>query len=131
MQVLEQMGCEMVRDMDLVRNLLLQMESDPQLDGSHWVRFKPEGVCAEYPPREVNYHLSLLIEAGFIRGQCGIDEMPAVSRLTWSGHEFLADIRDPDIWDKTKARAKGLTSIGLAFIWEVAKAEIRQKLGLP
>jgi hypothetical protein len=131
MQVFEQIGCEMVRDMDLVRNLLLQMESDPQLDGSHWVRFKPEGACREYPPKEINYHLTLLIDAGFVRGQYGVDDTPAVSRLTWSGHEFLADIHDPDIWDKTKARAKGLTSIGLAFIWEVAKAEIRQKLGLP
>jgi len=43
----------------------------------------------------------------------------------------LDDIRDPDIWQKTKERAKGLISVGLTLIWEIAKAEIKTKLGLP
>lgn len=57
--------------------------------------------------------------------------MIIVTALTWKGHEFLDDIRDPDIWQKTKERAGSLASVGIAFVWEIAKAEIKTKLGLP
>lgn len=56
--------------------------------------------------------------------------MPVVNKLTWQGHELLDDIRDPDIWNKTKERAKVLSGVGVAFVWEIAKAEIKKKLGL-
>jgi hypothetical protein len=51
--------------------------------------------------------------------------------LTWKGHEFLDDIRDPGVWQKTKERTKGVASVGVGFLWEIAKAEVRAKLGLP
>ena len=35
------------------------------------------------------------------------------------------------IWGKTKERAKTVASVGLSFLWEIAKAEIKTKLGLP
>ena len=131
MQVYECREITMQRDMDLVRDLLLRLEADPLLDGTRWICLEPSelgfgGRSAE----EVGYHLTLLIEAGFIDGQVGIESLPILRRLTWQGHEFLDSIRDPDIWAKTKERTKGLTSVGLAFIWEIAKAEIRTKLGL-
>ena len=79
---------------------------------------------------EVAYHVTMLVEDGFVKGNVA-GEMPVISKLTWQGHEFLDDIRDQDIWDKTKERAKGLASVGLTLIWEIAKAEIKMKLGLP
>jgi hypothetical protein len=51
-------------------------------------------------------------------------------RLTWKGPEFLDDIREPEIWISTKARSRGIASIGIGFVWEVAKAEVKAKLGL-
>jgi hypothetical protein len=41
------------------------------------------------------------------------------------------DIRDDTIWGKTKERTRGLARIGIELIWELAKAEIKAKLGLP
>lgn len=127
--------CEMKRDMDLVRELLLGIEADTRLDGTRW--FQPDtqdnlGVIgiSGHSREEVAYHLVILIEAGYVRGTLTM-EMPQISKLTWAGHEFLDDIKDPGIWSKTKERLKGLPSVGVSVIAEIAKAEIKKHLGLP
>jgi hypothetical protein len=59
----------------------------------------------------------MLVEAGFLAGnmkQAGIGEI-VISKLTCNGHEFLDDIRDPEIWHKTKERAKAVTGVGLSL----------------
>lgn len=80
----------------------------------------------------------LLHEAGFIEGVAfhplGAESEFAVHRLTWSGHEFLDSVRDPEIWRRTKAGARSVGSIGAEVMWQVAKAYGKQlakeKLGL-
>ena len=42
----------------------------------------------------------------------------------------MNDVRDPVIWGTTKERAKVVASVGLNFVWEIAKAEIKTKLFL-
>ena len=71
----------------------------------------------------------MLVEAGYVTGQATMDA-PFVSKLTWQGHELLDDIRDPDIWAKTKEKAKAVAGIGIALMWELAKGELKKKLGL-
>jgi len=51
--------------------------------------------------------------------------------MTWNGHEFLDDIKDTGVWESTKARIAGLPGVAIAVIAEIAKAEIKKKLGLP
>jgi len=79
-------------------------------------------------------HLKLIEEAGFTKSMV-VNlhgwRLPQDIELTWEGHQFLEDIRDPDIWGKTKERAKGVANMGVGFLWEIAKAEIKTKLGLP
>jgi hypothetical protein len=121
----------MLRNMDLIRELLFEIERDPRYDGRSWIRLEQSDVeQLGHSYEEVAYHLNLLVEAGYLRGD-GIRGMPSISRLTWQGHEFLADITDPDIWDKTKERLHGLAGVGIAIFSEVAKAEIKKRLGLP
>jgi hypothetical protein len=120
--------------MDLMRDLLLHIEQDTRLDGMRFIGFEPSELGApDRSPEELGYHLAMLIEEGFVDGLGRIDiqTLPAIRKLTWKGHEFLDDIRDPDIWSKTKERAKGIGSVGVQFIWEIAKAEIKKRLGLP
>jgi hypothetical protein len=134
MQVRESKSVPMKCDMDLIRDLLLHVESDPLFDGRRWVSpdtpadFDPSG---NHSMEEINYHLDLLIEAGFLKGKPGASfHAPLINRLTWDGHEFLNDIRDQDIWSKTKKRLEGLQSVALGIVAEVAKAEIKKRLGL-
>jgi len=134
MQILEyQERLEMKRDMDLIRDLLLEVEGNPLYDGTKWVHpVNPSELNIKNHSREeVGYHLTMLIEEGFIKGKSGMETIPVINKLTWKGHELLDDIRDQQIWAQTKKRTEGLASVGIQFIWEIAKAEIRNKLGLP
>jgi hypothetical protein len=121
----------MERDMDLIRHLLLFVEKDSLFDGRAMISPEiPSDFGADhYSLDQVAYHVGLLIEAGLLKGAVG-PVAPYVSRLTWQGHEFLDDIRDQAIWAKTKERIQGLSSVALSIVGEIAKAEIKKKLGL-
>jgi hypothetical protein len=123
----------MKRDMDLIREILLRIESDPEFDGTRWVT--PSEPSDLMPTNclmdELNYHLELLIEAGFLTGESRSGYgSPTINRLTWKGHEFLDNVRDNEIWRGTKERLKGLPSVAINIVAELAKAEIKKKLGL-
>jgi Hypothetical protein (DUF2513) len=129
MRVVEFRRVQVERDMDLIREILLRIDADPTLNGTTYKAFEAsdfEGHSQE----EIVYHIDLLLEANLVIGIRDRDNT-AISRLTWWGHEFIADTRDPDIWEKVKARTKGLANVGLALILEVAKAEIRKTMHLP
>jgi hypothetical protein len=134
MQVFECQESIVKRDMDLIRDILLKLDGDERLHGMIWVRFEtPEELgLKNHSVEEVAYHLHMLIEEGFVKGDLKLSKiMPLINKITWKGHELIDDIRDDTIWGKTKERTKNLSSVGIALIWEIAKAEIRQKLGLP
>jgi hypothetical protein len=137
MQVCPVITDHMQRDMDLIRDLLLGIEADTRLDGTQWIFPDEEfnlgviGLSKQHSREEIAFHLAMLIEAGFVKGRAGIMGDVAISKLTWQGHEFLDDIRDPGIWGKTKERLRGLPSVAIGVIGEIAKAEVRKHLGLP
>lgn len=123
--LLNDQNCEMQRDMDLIRDLLLKVESDPMCDGRHYVNVEMPGRSIE----EVDYHLALLMRAGYLTGNQTLSTI-SISSLTWEGHEFLDNIKDPGIWSKTKERAKGIPGVALKVLAEIATSEIRKHLGL-
>jgi hypothetical protein len=119
----------MKRDMDLIRAVLVSLEAVTE---NSYLDNPPEELGLQgHSFEEVAYHLKLLIDAGFLDGSQDMSGGFAIKKITWNGHEFLDDTRDPDIWSKAKERAKGVANVGIGFIWEIAKAEIRTKLGLP
>lgn len=123
----------MKRDMDLIRTILLRIEADETLSGSFQAVNAATFGITDHTDIDVIYHLVLLVEAGFLEGNIKLARTGqiVISKLTWDGHEFLDDIRDPEIWQKAKERAKSVASVGLGFLWEIAKAEVKAKLGLP
>jgi hypothetical protein len=89
----------MKRDMDLVREVLLKVEELP-FDG----RFHDIALGGRNEA-EINYHILLLHEAGFIEAMdvsnlAGSCWKPI--RLTYSGHEFLDAARSETVWRKAK-----------------------------
>jgi Hypothetical protein (DUF2513) len=117
------------RDMDLIRDILLRVDDDPRLDGTHFVAFDKLDDFPGHSVQEVTYHADLLFEAGLVKGSSG-SEVPLISKLTWDGHEFVANTRDPGIWAKVKERTHGLVGIGIGVLSAIAEAEIKKKLGL-
>ena len=124
----------MKRDMDLIRNLLIGIEKDTDLDGKHELHLeRPEELgISGHSMQEVAYNLGLLIQAGFVDGGVAYlgDALIAIRSLTWEGHEFLDNIRDPGIWVKTKERISGLSGVGLTVVAAIAQAELKKHFGL-
>lgn len=128
----------MKRDMDLIRELLLRLESLPVRPGGVvLISGRDQELAVEgRSPDEVDYHLSLIKEASFIEcpGSGSLDGRISFRRLTWHGHEFLDAIRDPEIWRKTKDSAKKAGSTAIDFMWsvakDIAKAELKRHIGI-
>ena len=116
--------------MDLVREILLKVEADPEIDGSKWKTFDSSDFPG-HSKAEIAYHITLLMEAKFVQGDPYSKKLgPPIYRLTWEGHEFIGSTSDPDIWARIKERTKGIPDIAISVMWELAKAELKKKLGL-
>lgn len=119
----------MNRDMDLIRHLLLWVESDHKHE-------LPKTVSREV----VSYHAQLLIDAGFAEGVVALKSYRGqrtpgdfhIDRLTWSGHDFLDAARNDTIWRKAKDK---IIATGSAWSFDVLKALLthyaKANLGIP
>jgi len=121
----------MKRDLDLLREQLLQIEALDLGDGDDL-----ELDQKATPDRVFREHLRLLKEAGFIEALEVPDTEDASThylptRLTFEGHEYLDAVRDPEVWKKTKSIVGTAGGAGIAFVWEIAKTETKRRLGLP
>lgn len=100
----------MKRDMDLVRQLLIEIEQDAE-----W----PGGKCVATEDASKSYHLHLLIHAGLIEGEeiqvlGGAPPHFLITGLSWQGHEFLAATADQDRGSRFKKSA-GTTLSSIPF----------------
>ena len=111
----------MRRDSDLIRAILLAVESDERCD----VLIIPK--LPDYSDEALDFHTRLLVERGFLatyfpdraRGQPW-----ACIRLTWEGYDFLDNIRDPAVWRKVKHSAVKVGSWSIETLAAIAKALI-------
>jgi hypothetical protein len=128
----------MTRDMGVVRELLLKMETMP-LPPSGFALLSgrtPELAVEGYSPEEIDYHLSLIREAGFIDSPgtqlAGVGV--TFRRLSWKGHEFLDTVRNPEVWRETKSGIAKIGGASAELVWEIAKGFVKhlakEKLGI-
>lgn len=110
----------MKRDMDLIRQILLDLEADA------------ETAPGTYDQRTIDYHKALLVDAGLVKGRPyyeGGDYKALVEHLAWDGHEFLDAARDERGWKavmKKVGESAGTTSIAViqAMLVEFAKTRL-------
>lgn len=116
----------MKRDMNLIRDLLLEIEANDDGSGRD-VKIATDG----HSQQELTEHLFMLYEAGFIEG---IDashmqgRVLLVQRLTWHGHEFLEVIRDQSIWEKTQDGMKQAGGFSIDLAKALAKGFIKKNV---
>jgi hypothetical protein len=121
----------MQRDMDLIRELLLRIDSLPIEPGGTTRALRPsdpELKIGSYTDDQVDYHLELLMDAGFVDGSCSADRFFHISKLTWPGHDFLASIRDPETWRQTKEGAKKAGGFTVELLGDFAKGLIKTQI---
>ncbi len=87
----------MKRNMDLIRLLLFKVEGEEEIS------------LEDYEKEQIKYHQELLVEANLVQGSVtkalGGGSIVLISRLTWDGHDFLANIRNETVWRETKKTA--------------------------
>lgn len=124
----------MKRDMDLVRHILLEVESaddDVQLQ---------ELTCGDWTLEMVGYHVELMCNHDLVDGvvhRTGSGRVGGgfVRALTWDGCDYLDAIRDDGVWAKTKKLVReAVGSTTMAVIKDaacmVATQAIRARLGI-
>lgn len=135
----------MRREMDLIRELMLKLESLDVRPGST-VSFFPGDpkIAIEGRAREqIDAHLFMIGDEDFFQGSANGDIRMLsgqwmFSRLTPKGHDFIDSVRDPEVWKKTKGAAGAAGGWTLGLVVEVGKAVIKEtikehlkKVGIP
>jgi Hypothetical protein (DUF2513) len=125
----------MKRDMDVIRELLLEIEAGKTVfetlssEDAAILRASPRKPMSQEEADKLRGHLDLMQQAGLIEIESSsVGRAISVKSLTWKGNDFLDSIRDPEIWRKTKdgaAAAKGWTMDLLA---DLAKGLIKKQI---
>ncbi len=119
----------MRRDMDLLRLLLLKLETIHDEADSIYLYSYEELQIDGFTTDQVAYHLDLAVEAGLIdQGGNGAMSEFMFRRLTWSGHDFADAVRDDEIWRKTRQGATAAGGFSLDLLKDLAKGFIRKKV---
>ena len=120
----------MKRDLDLVRQLMLQIEALPAAPP---VQYR----MSEIEDPVLLAHLEMLIEAGLVSGrisrsQGARGDVISVSGLTWQGHEWVEMVRSQSLWNDVKS---AVLDGGGVLTFELTKAMaaklLRARLALP
>ena len=126
----------MKRNYDCVRSVLLTVEKSKTIDEE--LNINPVTVetifeqLPKYEDSEILYTIEKLKEAGYINAAlhfaAGHFIDGTVSSITYSGHEYLDNIREPEVWRKVKAMLKNAGATTLPLISQAAKMLIGSRL---
>ena len=115
---------------DCIRDILITVESVEY--GSAYTLPRLSEKLPQYSPEELNYHCLKLIEADFIEGDSmdvAKSYTPQISRiydLTFSGHQFLANVRSDNIWNGVKSVGLKIGSVSLEALTQIASNVITE-----
>ena len=121
----------MKRDMNIIRQILLNVEDDKYQLGQTVIL---DGV----EDRVCGHHVALIFDAGLAVGSLHRSSMYGImgadiERLTSAGHDFCDGIRQDTIWKKAQEHIlKPGASYGLSILVEWVKLEVHQRVfGVP
>ncbi|MGR6872264.1 DUF2513 domain-containing protein [Pseudomonas sp. HK3] len=118
----------MKRDWNIIRDILLKIESNPA-DG------RPLEVADFSSDLKFEYskHVEMLLEFKLISGKLVFQLNPpnyyVITGMTWEGYELLDTIKSDTVWEKTKSiiSSAGI-SVGLQLLKEIAISQSRDLL---
>lgn len=112
-------------DVDCVRAVLFELEKLPFNSETNILRM--HNSIPGFSQDEIEYACLKLHEADFVElstvhtlGNC-VPRVCSITGLTFKGHEFLEQIREPSRWEKVKEVAKNVGSYSLPILSDIAK----------
>ena len=115
----------MKRDMNLIREILLEIETKQK--GSDRIELQAH---TDYSSDELNYHLGLLLQADYIDADADTTydgTSYTIRGLTWYGHDFLDSVRSEPVWssvNKKLSKVGGTAAIELIKYLAVEAAKV-------
>ncbi|GHT17112.1 hypothetical protein FACS1894189_2390 [Planctomycetales bacterium] len=106
----------MNRNNDLIREILYRVE---QHNGHQPLSITVRQLIEPFPEVTqdiIDEHIRLLTEKNLLEAEA-TQFYWMITRLTWDGHDFLANSKDPIIWEKAKSLAGHLS-------WDVLTATL-------
>lgn len=117
---------------DCVRETMLYLEDSLGLNE----RIESYSIASKlnsFKIDDVIYSIRKLVEADYISANpISTINGPSyiIKGLTWQGHQFLDNIREPDIWDKAKSKASVVGKVSIPILSQIASSVITKTLGL-
>ncbi len=122
---------------DCVRDVLLSCEELLKMDEEGYMNSlsheELEQVLPNYKTEDIIYTVVKLKEAGFLdvkvtRASGNILVDVRIYDITFTGHEFLNDIRDDNNWKKVKEIAKSVGAFSINMIAQIAVGVIQTNI---
>lgn len=121
-------------DHDVVRNLLLKIESEADETGLSTNAQKQIAIDLEISESLLGYTINRVNEANLITGKALFSSNSFYSfspiQLTFKGHEYLDNIRAPKVWKQSKSVAEKIGSVSLNVMSNIASDIILKTLNL-
>lgn len=121
---------------DCVRDVLLYLENNLSLNNS--ITFPSdikESLLLKYSKDDLLYTVKILLNKKLILGDDNFNYATGIytaniDSLSFDGHSFLDNIRDNQVWSKSKKILSAFKSVSIEIISQVATNVIYKKLGL-
>ena len=124
---------------DCVREVLLYIEEQqPVGKKMYWKDFSHEfdstydqSKIEDFSDDDLRYCLERLIDAQYLDGDYSLSAEGTlvsltVKNITWEGHTFLDNIRDPEIWKDTKTVVSHLKSVSIGMLSEISTTILKK-----
>ncbi|MDT2845530.1 DUF2513 domain-containing protein [Enterococcus thailandicus] len=121
---------------DLIRDILLYAESLQLGENAFANDINESELRTKYTEDEIIYAISRLGENdgqliyGNVQYASSKPYIWYIGSPTFTGHQYLENIRDPKIWKSVKQKASLVGSVSLPILSELAVSTIKAKLGL-
>ena len=122
-------------DYDFVRELMIECADSSSLYGPSDKELMNFANARHASRAKLAFTVDRLFEAGYIqKASRYASDGPAIimpGNLTWSGNEYLNNIRSNSVWEETKNKIKNAgISTSLTILGSVASSVIKAKLNL-
>ncbi|APJ12273.1 MULTISPECIES: DUF2513 domain-containing protein [Bacillus] len=116
---------------EIIRDVLLSLEEELGFEQEmNKDEFLSIDKIKNHNKDDVLYTLKKLHEAGLIHVIFTHDYSFVILDISFEGHQFIENIRDPEIWAKTKSAVNKVGGASLNVIGELAVNYVRQTIGL-
>lgn len=122
----------MRRDMDLIRLIMLKLESWEKSPSAIFVvqDIEADFAIEGYSRDEIVYHYKLIADKGWIDTAGAMNHYRNFTfrSLTSDGHDFVDSVRDEKIWALTRDGAKKAGAFSIDLLGQLAKGFAKKQI---